>query len=136
MEETDAQVLPSKQNNVEQSNVQSTVDGPDTLHGDLAPRLVEAVSQPVSDIVQNHHQNTMDDLVKVKDQKRRNVTLSTVPLMEFTQDGLNGQLAVLLVEVELRPETENAHHPDMEEKAVWCSEMQLILENATPMNAH
>jgi len=136
MVETDAQGHPSKRNNVEQSSAQSTADGPDTLHGDPVRRAAEVESQPVSDIVLNHHQNTTADHVQVNERKRRNVTSILVPSMVYIQRGPNGHLAVLRAMAEPRPETGSVHHPNMEAKDAQCLEMQWIHENAVPTLAH
>jgi len=133
---TDAQEHQSKQNNVEQSNVQSTVDGLDTLDGEVVQRLVEVEFQQVSDIVLHHHLNTTVVHALVNEQKQRNVTFNLVLLMGNTQPGPNGQLAVLPAMVEPKQETDSVLHPNMEVKDVLCSVMQLIHVNATLILAH
>lgn len=133
---TDAQEHQSKLNNVEPSNVQSTVDGPDTLVGEVVRRHVEVEFQQVSDIVLRHHLNTTVVHVMVSEQKQRNVTFNLVLLMENTHSGPNGQLAVLPVMVEPKPETESVLHPNMEVKDVLCSVMQLTHVNAIPILVH
>lgn len=133
---TDAQVHPSRRNNVEPSNAQSTADGRDILHTVPALRAVVVVPQQVSDIAQIPHQDTTASHAEVTDRERRNVTPITVLLMELTLDGLNGRLAVLPVEVELRPGTERARHPNMEARDVRCSDMQSTHVNATPTFVH
>lgn len=133
---TDAQVHPSRRNNVEPSNAQSTADGRDILHTVPALRAAVVVPKQVSDIAHIPHQDTTATHAEVIDRNRSPVTPITVPLMELTLDGLNGRLAVLPVEVALRPGTERARHPNMEAWDVRCSDMQSTHVNATPTFAH
>jgi len=127
----DAQEHQSKRNNAEPSNVQSTEDGVVIQHTVLVLRVVEEVLPPVTDIVTHLHPSTTASTVLALHSRQRNATLTTVLLMEHTHLGLNGQHVVFHAVEVLKPETESAHHPNMEAKVAKSLDTPLTNVNVT-----
>jgi len=125
----DVQVPQSKQNNVEPSNVQSMEVGVRILHTVLAPRHAEGEPPKVFATATIQPPNTMDFPVQEQHQKLNHATLNIVLSMENTPRGQTGHNVATLAEVEHKPGTASAHHPNMEVKDVKFLAMPLMNAN-------
>lgn len=129
----DAQEHQSKRNNVGPSNVRSMENGVNIQHTVLVRRVVVGVQLPVTDIVTHLHPSTTVAIVQAPPSRQSNVTPTTALLTANTHHGPNGQPALHHVVEVPRPETESAHHQNMEAKVAKFLDTRLTNKNVTQL---
>lgn len=126
-----AQVLQSRQNNVEPSHARSMVDGPTMELSEVVQRHVVEVNKLLFDTVTTQHQCTMDSPAQDPIKRYNPATPNTAQLMVNTNHGNHGVNAHTVVEAVPKLVHEHAYHPSTEATDVMCSGMPPIPGNAT-----